>query len=430
MLLIIDIFRLLSTIPMPLITKPWQHFTAGCAPALRCIALLSTLLGNCALAAGSDSTGVTGGLHAQPMAQPLDLVSRLEQQVILPITGTTPGAALVVVIDGQIVLEKAYGVRQQHQTMPVTTQTLFRIASLSKTFASAAAAILVAQEAISWNTPVTSSLANINFKRADYGGQINLYHLMSQSTGLMPHAYTNLIEDKMSYQRMIQRLDRVDFVCAPGDCYGYQNVVFSLVGDVIQATTDTPYTTYVNEKLFRPLGMDRASFGLEAFINDENHAEPHVQINGEWQRTRTTRNYYKVPPAAGINASIEDMKDWILAQLGHNPEVLPPNLLDQLQSGVIRTSPRQAHYQRRPGLKNVQYGLGWRVFDYGQQSGFIHHGGYVRGMRSEMLFNRELQMGFVFLANSEPREMNTMIFDFLDLYQEHQVSGAIAAASE
>jgi beta-lactamase class C len=357
-------------------------------------------------------------------------VSALEQQIFLPVTQNTPGAALLVVLDGRIVLEKAYGIRHKDSKEPINTRTLFRIASISKTFASAAAAILVEEEPIAWDTPVTQSLNKLRFKRDDYGQQINLYHLMSQSTGLMPHAYTNLIEDNMSYQRIIKRLDRVDFICAPGDCYGYQNVVFSLVGDVIKATTNKSYTSYVDEKLFTPLQMDRASFGLQAFLNDENHAEPHVRRKGDWKPTRTTHHYYTVPPAAGVNASIVDMREWMLAQLGQKPDVLSGQLLDQIQSGAIPTSPRQAHYRKRSGLENIHYGLGWRVFDYKDQQGFVHHGGYVRGMRSEMLFNRELQMGFVFLTNSEPREMGDMVFEFLDLYKQLSTENQLATAFE
>ena len=71
--------------------------------------------------------------------------------------------------------------------------------------------------------------------------QINLKHLMSQSSGLMPHAYTNLIEENMSYRRIVDRLDRVDFVCAPGKCYGYQNVVFSLIADLVESETELDY---------------------------------------------------------------------------------------------------------------------------------------------------------------------------------------------
>ncbi len=348
-----------------------------------------------------------------------EFVRLVEAELLQPVIDETPGAAAVLVLDGKVVLQKTWGVRQVGSPEPVTPFTVFRLASVSKTFASAAAAILVAETPVSWDSPVLEKVDHVRFKRGDYGRQITLGHLMSQSTGLMPHAYTNLVEDNMSYENILQRLHKVDFVCPPGKCYGYQNVVFSLVGDVVAAETGVPYDQFVSQKLFAPLKMQRASIGREAFISEPDHAKPHVWRSGDWRTTRTTPHYYRIPPAAGVNASIDDMRVWLLAQLGQRPEVLPAPLLDTMHEPVINTTRQQAHYRYRRGLRNVAYGLGWRVFDYGEQTGFVHHGGYVKGMRSEMVFNRDLQLGLVFLTNSEPRDLGELVFDLIDLYELH-----------
>ena len=355
------------------------------------------------------------------------LVESVEQRLI-PIMSDTPGAAIVVVIDGQVVLQKTWGVRRTGETEPVTAETLFRIASISKTFASAAASILIQETPISWQTPITDSLDHLKFKHVDYGKQINLSHLMSQTSGLMPHAYTNLVEDNMAYKRIIQRLHKVDFVCEPGRCYGYQNVVFSLVGDVVEANTGMAYPAFVEDRIFTPLKMHRASFGRKSFISDSNHAEPHIWTGNRWASVRTTDHYYRIPPAAGINASIDDMRAWLMAQLGHEPSVLSKTMLDEMQTGVVRTTRQQAHYRHRRGISNIHYGLGWRTFDYAGDTGFVQHGGYVRGMRSEMVFNRKLQIGLVFLTNSEPARLGELPFDFLDLYQSRRKGDAVGIA--
>lgn len=367
--------------------------------------------------------GRNAALDELPVAPAVSLqalAAHIEQALILPVVDDTPGAAVAVVVEGQVILQKSYGFRRLGEPDEINTQTLFRLASLSKTFASAAAAIMINEAPITWETPVQQSLQDLNFKRSDYGARINLHHLLSQSSGLIPHAYTNMIEDHASYKQIIDRLDRVDFVCAPGTCYGYQNVAFSLVGDVVAANVGTDYPSYVTKRIFSPLGMKRASFGEDAFVNDNNHASPHVRDGENWASTGTTGHYYKVPPAAGVNASIEDMTQWLLAQLGDNPVVLSPQMLDMMQSKVVQTTRQQAHYRRRRGLTNTGYGLGWRVFDYAGDLGNVHHGGYVRGMRSEMVFNRKHQTGLVFLTNSEPGVINDMVFDFLDIYRDYR----------
>lgn len=396
--------------------KYWANSTC-----LKLSLLLSLVLGFSSTAVANDNAPQSLPFEIIPDAKG-GFVAALEAEVLQPIVESVPGSAIVVVVDGQVVLQKTWGVRESGDKLPITPYTLFRIASISKTFASAAASILIEETPLSWQSPVVGSVNDIRFQRGDYGKQINLHHLMSQSTGLMPHAYTNLVEDNMSYKRILKRLNRVQFVCAPGDCYGYQNVVFSLVGDVVEAETGVDYSAYVADKIFKPLKMHRASFGREAFLNDSNHAKPHIWTGNDWRPTRTTQHYYRIPPAAGVNASIDDMRAWLLAQLGKDPSVLNDKMLDELQRPAISTTRQQAHYRWRRGIQNTGYGLGWRVFDYKDHRGFVQHGGYVKGMRSEMVFNRELQTGMVFLTNSEPRNLGELVFDFLDLYERFEVT--------
>ncbi len=354
------------------------------------------------------------------MAGESTFAERFEQEFVQPMVQDMPGGALIVVEHGEVVLQKVYGVRSEKDQDPITEETLFRIASLSKTFASAAASLLVEENLVQWQTPLTDNLDYLKFKRQDYGQEINLRHLMSQSTGLMPHAYTNLIEDNMPFNRIVKRLDKVDFICEPGECYGYQNVVFSLVGDLVLAKTKMDYETFVANRLFKPLDMSRASFGRDAFVNDQNHAKPHVWTGKRWVPVRTTDHYYRIAPAAGVNASISDMREWLLAQLGHKPLVFQKDTLALMHTGAIKTTRTQAHYRYRKGLGDVYYALGWRVFDYAGETGFVHHGGHVRGMRSEMVFNPKLQTGMVFLTNSEPSRMNDLVFDFVELQKGYR----------
>jgi len=338
-----------------------------------------------------------------------------ESRYVSPIIEQTPGGALVVVEEGRVSLQRTYGVLDAAAGGRVTDSTLFRIASLSKTFAAAAASLLVQETAINWHTPLQKELSELRFKTQEYGERINLHHIMSQTTGLMPHAYTNLIEENMSYARIVDRLHRVDFVCPPGRCYGYQNVVFSLIGDLVKSQTLIEYPEFVDRRLFEPLEMRRASFGHKAYVDDINHARPHVWNGKRWRTVRPTSHYYKVPPAAGVNASIDDLRQWLLAQLGQKPKILETALLDEMHQGVIQTSRQQAHYPYRKQLGDVYYGLGWRVFDYGDLEGFVHHGGYVRGMTSTMVFHRPTRTGAVLLTNSEPGGINSLVLDFADL---------------
>lgn len=365
--------------------------------------------------------------------QPVDFVPALEQYLIEEVMPHIPGAAMAIIADGEIILLQGYGVRRLGEQAPVTPETVFRLASVSKTIAATAAAKVVHDQYLQWQTPISLHLTNVRFKNPDYGQKITLENLLSHTTGLMPQAYTNLIEANIPYQQVIERIREVDFICPPQECYSYQNVVFSLVGDLIEVTTGQSYENYVEQQLFQPLGMEQSSFGLENFLANPNHASPHIKIaKGQWHPVPVTPEYYHVAPAAGANASVTDMAHWLLAQMGRREPFLPAALLDELQRPMVPTSNRQANYRYHPQLHNIHYGLGWRMFDFGEHKQFVHHGGWVEGTRTELLFNRELQLGLVFLSNSENRYARRVVYKFLELFSEYhrQTNPPLPSASD
>ncbi|MFO1368224.1 MAG: serine hydrolase domain-containing protein [Marinagarivorans sp.] len=346
------------------------------------------------------------------------------REVIAP---RVPGAALTMVADGQVQVLEGFGTRSVGSTLPVNPDTVFRLASVSKTFASGAAAIAVRDKLLSWDTPVQSKVPYVEFSNPNYGRQLTLKDILAQRSGLPKHTYTHLIEENVSYSETLERLKYVNFACPPRKCYSYQNVVYSLSGDMIKAVSGKTYEAYTTEKLFRPLNMQTASFGLNAFDASPNKAMPHVWRSKGWSPTGSVdHNYYSVGPAAGVNASIRDMSQWLLAQLGHKQDVLPVGLLNDMQQKITPNTLGDSHYADRNDLTNTHYGLGWRIFDFDGQKNFAHHGGWVQGYRAEIVFNRQLQIGMAFLTNSETKLARNIIFKYLDLYEDDLRKGRIS----
>src|SRR5690606_17447579 len=154
-------------------------------------------------------------------------------------------------------------------------------------------------------------------------------HVLSHSTGLMPHAYSNMLDAGVAYDKIREKFHEIPTVCSPGRCYGYQNVVFSLLADVVAATTDDSYQHYVQQHIFAPLGMETASVGLAGYEDNPDSSAPHQFARGSWHVSRNNPAYYTVAPAAGVNASIQDMARWVQANLGAFPTVLPADVLAQ-----------------------------------------------------------------------------------------------------
>lgn len=352
-----------------------------------------------------------------PPGHPYQFVSEFENYVRNKIAPNVPGVAIVVVADGEIRSMRTWGVKQYGANDKLTPDTVFRLASVSKTLASTAAAILVNQGKIRWDTTLLSLIPGVKFKNNHYGKLLTLKHLLSQSTGLPKHASSSLIEADKSYEEAVKRLKYSRFVCAPGECYAYQNITYSLAGDMLAKKSGQSFEQFVKQYLFTPLGMKSASYGLNGYLNSPNRALPHVRWKKSWGRADVTENYYRIAPAAGANASIADMSQFLLAQLGRRPDILPGLVLNQLHTRNTKNTPAQNHYAKQHAVYNTAYGLGWRVFDYGRHKNFVHHGGWVKGFRSEMIFNRDLQIGMVFLTNSESRLARDVIFKFMDMHE-------------
>jgi len=309
-----------------------------------------------------------------------------------------PGAAFAIVSRERILLIVTVGYTATNRNRPIDQQTTFRLASVSKPFAAELVGLLVEDGTLDWDDPVTRYVPG--FKIKGDATKIKIRHLLGQSTGLIPHAYDNLLEDGKSMDSIWQRMSDLPYVCEPGKCYGYQNTVFSLVDPVVRKATTLDYETLITQRIFKPLDMNTASVGFDAFINNPNHAEPHARRKGQWKTVAVQPNYYRAAPAAGINASILDMGKWVQAQLGGRPEVLSPEMLGNLSKPRVKTQREMYRKQWKNMLSEAHYGLGWRIYQLGEER-LVYHGGWVSGFRADVAFSPQHDIGIVVLLNAE-----------------------------
>ncbi|MCH8493434.1 MAG: beta-lactamase family protein [Idiomarina sp.] len=322
-----------------------------------------------------------------------------------------PGGVYAVVHRDQIVELKTFGVRSRADNQPVNASTIFRIASVSKTFAGSLTSLLAERGTFNLDDPVTQYIPELQFKSPEYATELRVEHLLSQSTGVIPNAYDNLIEAAYPRERIIPHFNRINPMCTPGACYGYQNVLFSLVEDVLHEKTGQNYEALVQEELFKPLNMHHASYGIEAYLANENRAAAHIRGRNGWFSREVTPHYYHFPAAAGVNASAIDLAQWLIAHLGYYPEVLPPSAVAATRERKVRTSRDLRRRDWRQGLTDAHYGLGWRVYDF-QQEELIYHGGWVQGFRAEISYSPKYEMGLVLLINAESSAINQLTPSF------------------
>jgi beta-lactamase class C len=326
------------------------------------------------------------------------------------------GLATAVVADNKVVFEDTIGYADASTREPVTPETVFRLASLSKAFATALTGVLVDDGKLSWDTKLAAVLPFFKLKNDSAAQQATVRDILGQRLGLPKNTYDNLLEENLSYEELARRLDEVTLTCDVGQCYGYQNIAFSLIGDVVYAQTGDFFTRQVDKNIFFPLGMKTASYGREGLEASKSWARPHRPSSNGWIPFEPKEAYYRVAPAAGVNASLKDMEQWLIAQMGGRPDVLPPALLTTLHAPEIST-PIEMHSApwRRARLEDASYALGWRVFDYEGET-MIFHAGAVEGYRTMIGFLPKYHVGLVMMWNSAdplPAGLLPMVFDSL-----------------
>ena len=324
-----------------------------------------------------------------------------------------PGYAMVFYQQGETPQVFVYGVTHKGG-QKITPDTVFRLASVSKTFTSLLLGKLDARGSLGWDTPITELVPDIDFSKHKMQG-LTLAHIAGQSSGYMPNAYDNLIEANYSLQRVLTSLADLEPLCEPGACYTYQNALFGAIEHYF-VSQNTSYHRELSEQLLTPLGMANTSVGKTALMSNNNWARPHTALaRDKWHQTTVRDDYYRFSPAAGVNASIRDMTIYLQALLGEFPTVLPKEIIDDVTTPRVET--RNETYRRawRKHLNSAHYGLGWRVYDFeGHKVNF--HSGWVKGYRADVSFAPEQKAGFVILMNAESNMINSATADFWQRY--------------
>ncbi len=319
------------------------------------------------------------------------------------------GLAVAIVEDGEVVMTKGYGTAVAGRHDPVTKDTVFRWASLSKGVAAAALLKLSSEGKIGLQSPVAEYAPSLKMPDANY--DVTIEDILSHRTGITSNAYDNWIEAGKPAKMVRASLNKTERQCEPGACYTYQNVAFDSVAEAAETVTGLPYKAIVNEAVFAPLEMTTASLTLEGLEQSAHWARPHGRYGQAFANVKPT--YYRLPAAAGVNSSIEDLARWMSAQMDET-SVLGNEVLQSMHTPRIET-PYEDRKMRRhyPVLKEARYGLGWRIYDYDGRK-VIGHRGAVQGYRASILFDPDMKTGVAVLWNSNysrPAGLPLEIFD-------------------
>lgn len=328
-----------------------------------------------------------------------------------------PGAAVAIVKDGRVVLQKGFGVKEKGKSGEVNEHTVFRLGSVSKGFASVLTGVMVEEGEVDWDDPVSDYLSTFKMNDPEQTDRIQIRHLLSHTSGLPRHTFTNLVEDGLSLERIIPRLEEVPLISKEGELLAYQNAAYSTIEKVLETQTDKDFNNLLEEKLWEPLEMDHSSASYDSIRTSGNKALPHIYHSRSRGRVpiSISEKYYNAVSSGGINASASDMGKWLLLLTGNHPEIISEETLEEIYDpfATIHNRRFSRHWE---GVGESHYGMGWRVLDnHGQK--IVYHGGYVNGYRSEIAFAPEEGLGICILINTPSSYPLTVIPDFFNHFR-------------
>lgn len=312
------------------------------------------------------------------------------------------GVAIAVVYRNQVIYMQGFGVRRLGEPEKVDVDTVFQLGSVSKPIAATLAAVLSTKGYFNLSDSVIQYLPDFTLNSKQPRNSLKILNVLDHTSGLTRGGFNNLIESFTSHDDLVANLQTVRVSAPVGKKYDYHNAMFSLIADIVEATTHQRFPTALANFLLRPLNMTRTSATLDGLMSTENRASPHtLRKGGLYAVPEYSKGYYSVAPAGGINSSARDMANFLKAQMGGYPQIVNRNALTELQTPYTTTNNLLGGV---PGasqrIKNPRYGLGWRIVDYMDQP-LIFHGGWLKGFTNFIGFLPEQQLGIVILHNAD-----------------------------
>lgn len=262
-----------------------------------------------------------------------------------------PGAALVLVQDGKILLSKGYGYADVENAIPVDPErTVFRLGSVGKVFTAVAALQLVEQGHIDLHTDVNGYLTGFQLPKS-YSQPLTLHHLLTHTAGFdgdsLGYAARNPA-DLVSLEEYVTGSVPPQ-VRPPGEVHSYCNYCFDLAGYLVEQVSGLPFARYVEERIFHPLGMDQATFVRpEPPALAANRALGYVYRDGGFHEVPPTYQRSATGPAGSLSAPAAEMASLMIALLQGGKfgegRILDPATADLMQQQQF------SHHPTLPGL--------------------------------------------------------------------------------
>lgn len=380
-----------------------------------------TLLPGCA-SQGADPVEVP----AKAIQSALDQLDKLVLNVMAS-TGV-PGLAVAVVRGERNLYAKGFGTRDVGTQLPVNADTVFQLASLSKSVGATAVAREVGTGSVNWDQPLRELLPWFELSDPNASRLVTIGDVYAHRAGLPAHIGDRLEDLGFSQRQVLEHLRHVPLKGFRAR-YDYTNFGLSVGGLAVAQAAGADWASLSERTIYEPLGMARTSSRFDDFMTRDNRVSAHTMVGGQWL-VNTMRRPDAQAPAASVTSSVNDMARWLSMLLGDGSfsgkRVVNSAALAAALSPQIEVAP--ASSERSASF----YGYGFNVgVTTGGRKTYGHSGAFSLGAATAFKVVPSTGLGIVVLTNGMPIGVPEIICaQFFDLIEHGSVQRDYAAMSK
>lgn len=311
-----------------------------------------------------------------------------------------PGAAVVAVVDGNVVLAKGYGVRDVTKPGDVDENTIFQLASVTKTFTAAAAATVVDQGTISWDEPIIDYLPEF----VDYDPYATRYmsmrDLLAMRTGWPQFTGDKLDDFGYTRAQILQRLRYLKPAYSLREVSQYSNAGYFVAGEAAARAAGTSWNDLVKNRLLVPLGMTRSGTSVHD-LADPNATAAHAIVEGAVRKV-VPSNQDTMGAAGAVTSTASDLGHWLQLFLNGGTyggrTILKRDTVAEMEK---RSMVGLIEFTELPPISDTTgfyYGLGFDSYDYAGHH-VIEKAGALAGVRTDITMLPDRHAGIAILSN-------------------------------
>ena len=319
-----------------------------------------------------------------------------------------PGISLAVVRDGRIVKAKGYGLANIEANSAAAPNTVYEIGSMTKQFTAAAVLMLVEEGKVGLDDKITKYFPDA----PQAWNCITVRHLLSHTSGIQNHVavpgYLDIFKTSITSKHfpprdeLLKEFYKLPSEFAPGETWSYDNTGYYLLGIIVQKTSGKDFWQFLDERIFKPLGMN-ATRNTDTRQIVQNRASGYEWVNNKFENRPVLLPFIAFS-AGSILSTVEDMAKWDAAL--YTEKLLKRSTLDQMWTPAKTND---------GALASFDYGFGWFIDNYHSRR-LVQHTGGTPGFSSVIYRFMDDKLTVIILSNHADRLLDQFAIDITGIY--------------